>query len=282
MWELFRDIADVAENVHESILRSQLELPEDIALLDRSEQPAETVTEYKVPQNENLAVNTVNLELAAEKKLPAYQYSDAFMGENGLYHPARIIGIYKDSLKNWDCRETVEALNEWQMQEQRHSCSQQCTKMVINELLGKKLSEAQIRDIAVKNGWYEDEGGALPDNIAKQAELFGLGRESHYQITTDALMELENSRKVIVALDSDVLAYPDCRDYAIPNHTVELLDFDMSDPKRPMVILNDPGDPEGRGVAYPLTIFEKAATYQDVETGKRIIFNATSIFRTEV
>jgi hypothetical protein len=45
------------------------------------------------------------------------------------------------------------------------------------------------------------------------------------------------------------------------NHAVQVIGIDRSDPGRPMVVLNDPGHPDGRGMLVPLDEF--AGAWQD-------------------
>ena len=76
---------------------------------------------------------------------------------------------------------------------------------------------------------------------------------------------LNNGGKVIVSIDANEIWYGHDNNIFSPassaNHAVEVIGVDRSDPEHPMVILNDSGNPNGRGEMIPLDIFE--ATWGD-------------------
>lgn len=62
---------------------------------------------------------------------------------------------------------------------------------------------------------------------------------------------LESGGKVIVSIDADEIWFGESDDLFTPgdgpNHAVEVIGIDYSNPDEPMVILNDSGNPNGCG-----------------------------------
>lgn len=83
---------------------------------------------------------------------------------------------------------------------------------------------------------------------------------------TDLTNELAQGHKVIVGVFADALWHQDPVQTGIreflgldgANHAIVLTGLDMSDPAHPQVVVNDPGDPQGAGKAYPLNQFMEA------------------------
>ena len=63
--------------------------------------------------------------------------------------------------------------------------------------------------------------------------------------------------KVLANVDSTLLQYPGAFKRCQPDHCVQVLRVDDTAEGK-MVILNDPGHADGKGVVYPLEVFERA------------------------
>ena len=114
--------------------------------------------------------------------------------------------------------------------------------------------------------------------VGNLLELHGINVEQRYGSSVNELMhQLDEGHKVIVAVDAHEIwhdgayGYSDhtpLSDYgAIPgltaNHAVEVIGVDTSDPDNPMVILNDPGTPDGQGLMVSVSEFESAWSASD-------------------
>ena len=82
----------------------------------------------------------------------------------------------------------------------------------------------------------------------------------HGATSSDLVEELSRGHKVIVGLDGGELYNQDWfgEDLINPygaDHAVMVTGIDMRNPDQPMVVLNDPGIPEGAGVSVPLEQF---------------------------
>lgn len=265
-------------------IREELELPESVELLERPEEQQEAV---KIKTETTQIVEGLEMEETSRetKELPEespYLYSEAYIDENGKYHPEQITGVYKDALEDPNCREIAENLGEWQQQEKRLSCAVQCQRMIINDLTGSELTEAELREQGKEQDLYQDERGTYTEDVGKLAESYGLEREQFEDLSISELIEMkQQGTDVILAVDAMLLEHPELEKISSPNHAVEVIGFDLSDAENPKVILNDPGRSDGRGAAYPMEIFEKAACEVNEQTGEKTLHSVTAIHKKE-
>ena len=157
--------------------------------------------------------------------------------------------------------------------------------MIGNEGPGKDYTEAELRQVAEQFNWYKDQIGTYYTDIGKVAQLFyGMEYEQHEGLQLDELAELkQQGAELIVAVDHALLARPYLPKIATPDHVVELIGFDESDPEHPKVIINDPGRPDGQGAAYPVEMFKRASyvTNRDTGiTGKQLEHNLDEVYIT--
>lgn len=203
------------------------------------------------------------LERPNETVEGAFEYSEPYIDENGFYVPRQINGVYEDALTSVEVNEIVEALNVWHMQEANCSCAVVCSEMELNRQTNAGITEAELCKEGESQGWYDPESGTAPDNIDKYAKAHGLDTEIHYDnLSMDDIRHLNNSGTgVIVAIDNILLARPELSNVKSCdiNHVVEIVGFDYSNPKNPLIIINDPGTPYGQGATYELDIFAQAA-----------------------
>lgn len=261
-YEIFQDFE---RTVQES---GSPEISHNLEIVERSQ---ETET--------NLSTNEVQESLGESP----YLYSEAYIDSNGKYHPQKIIGIYREAMENPESQELVKDLSCWQQQERPLSCAVQCQRMVIKSLTGLEVSEAQLREFGKERNLYQDMRGTYTEDVGKIAEQgYGLKREQYENMTVSELAEMkEQGAKLIVAVDSTLLEHPGLPKISTPNHAVEVIGFDNSDAENPKVILNDPGRADGKGAAYSLEFFEKAACGSDWKSGERTLHSVTAIYHKE-
>jgi len=143
---------------------------------------------------------------------------------------------------------------------------------MLESLTGQDFDEEELRQEAIDNGWYTPGAGTPLGQMGAILEAHGIPVEREYGGTVDSIEStLEHGGKVMVAIDADETwnaGKDDANDDllgdvgGIPgqdaNHAVEVIGVDRSDPDHPMVILNDPGHPDGRGMMVPLDEFQDA------------------------
>jgi Peptidase_C39 like family len=180
--------------------------------------------------------------------------------------------------------EPEEDMEHWHMQEHDDTCAVVSQEYILEELTGEEFSEEELRQEAIDKGYYIPGGGTPCDDVGKLLEDHGIEVERTEGNTLEDLREkLEQGEKVIVGVDSDEIWYPnqsgeeDLNEHGnIPgqdaNHAVQVIGIDYSDPDNPVVILNDPGSPDGQGRRIPADEFmdawEDSDCYMVATTGE--------------
>lgn len=153
-----------------------------------------------------------------------------------------------------------EDMQNWEFQGESGPCALFAQMFAVEELTGQDFDMDDFMQIAAQNGWYD--GGTPIPYIGKMLEYYGLDTEVHESGSMDDIKDcLENGGKVVVAVDGDEIWYgDDSATYAPndPNHAIEVIGIDYTDPDNPMVILNDSGTPDGQGLMVPVDQFEAA------------------------
>ena len=274
---------EMLENEKEVQLREELELPDQVELLEReaSTEISSQIRQTTSEMTDGLEVDERSRESVESPEVPSYEYSEAYVDKNGMYHPSQIQGVYKDALEENDCREVASELGNWGMQEKQLSCAVRAQMMIGNENPDIQYTEGELREIAERNKWYSDDIGTYISNIGKVAELcYDMEREQYKYLEMDALEDLKTQgAELIVTVDHALLAYPDLPKPTTPDHVVEVIGFDHSRKGEPMVIINDPGRSDGRGAAYSYEMFQRAAYVTDKETGQTGIRSVTALYQ---
>ena len=150
--------------------------------------------------------------------------------------------------------------HDWVQQTTPFTCDVVSQEMILHEF-GVDVSEAQLTYDAASHGWLTD-AGTSPQDMARLLDLYGVDTHINYSERIDDLAaELAQGHKVIVAVDSgDLWNSPDSSWFNphVADHAIVITGLDMSNPDRPMVVVNDPGDPIGAGKEYPLGQFLEA------------------------
>lgn len=170
-------------------------------------------------------------------------------------------GVYIDDLEQFDpekadmskvCGDPASAMEEWEFQGETGRCAIYSQKFVIEELTGQEIDIEELADLAEENGWFSEESGTPLLNMNKILDYYGIQNEMSFHNDIDDIREcLESGGKVIVSIDADEIWFGESDDLFTPgdgpNHAVEVIGIDYSNPDEPMVILNDSGNPNGCG-----------------------------------
>lgn len=148
----------------------------------------------------------------------------------------------------------------WEYQGDTGRCALYSQKFVIEELTHQEIDIETLADIAQANGWFDESSGTPLLNMDKILDYFGIENEmSFHNDFSDLQRELEAGKKIIVSIDADEIWYGETNDLFTPgdgpNHAVEVIGIDYTDPAQPMVILNDSGNPNGCGATVPADVF---------------------------
>ena len=173
-------------------------------------------------------------------------------------------------------------LADWQYQGLPDNCAVAAQTSIINQFLPHHdLSLDQADYIAAANGWYHPGGGGTaPDDVGKLFEVFDIPyhRVDHASLP-QLVNELQAGHRVIVGVHSAELWNQgplaelwnwfleacglDNSTFAPADHAICVTGVNVSDPSHPMVVVNDPGDPNGAGHMYPLDRFMDAWSNSD-------------------
>ena len=174
----------------------------------------------------------------------------------------------------------------WDMQEFADNCEPTAESFIIKQFGYDNISTNDFAYISNANGWYQPGGGTNPEHLGDLKDLFGIDNHTVSNATIqDLASEIANGHGVIVGVRADqlwdqgplqdlwnwladIFGFDNPVD-APADHAVCVTGIDMSDPDNPMVILNDPGHPNGQGAAYPLDRFMDAWENSD------FVMNAT-------
>ena len=167
--------------------------------------------------------------------------------------PSHTVGTPTDDAKDW-VHQTTD-----------FTCAVVSQEMILHEF-GIDVSEASLVHEADGHGILSDHG-TNPEDLGKLLDLHGIPNHMNpHGSVADLTNELAQGHKVIVGVFADALWQQDPVPTGIreflgldgANHAIVLTGLDMSNPDHPKVIVNDPGDPQGAGKAYPLNQFMEA------------------------
>jgi len=157
-----------------------------------------------------------------------------------------------------------DALDLWEYQENTNRCAIYSQKFVIEEYTGQEVDIEELCDVAEENGWFTEEGGTPIMYMDKLLDYYNVPNEaSSGNDIQDIADSLAEGKRVIVAVDADEYwAGQNDTDVYEPgdgvDHAIEVIGIDNSDPDNPMVIVNDSGDPDGKGIMIPMDTFVDA------------------------
>ncbi len=145
------------------------------------------------------------------------------------------------------------ALDSWHTQS-GNTCAVVSQEGILESILGQKFDEDELRELAEDNGWYNN--GTSAENVGQLLEYYGIHTEHSFGNSIDDLRDsLEDGNQIIVMVDADELWSGENEEMFGPgmdmDHAVRVIGIDESDPENPMVIINDSGVANGRGVVIP-------------------------------
>jgi hypothetical protein len=158
-------------------------------------------------------------------------------------------------------------IDNWHEQTYPDTCAVVSQEFILDELTGQDVTEDQLRQLAIDNGWYTPGGGTPLEATGNLLEAYGIPVEKQYGCTLEDLNDkLSQGEKIIVGLDSGEIFNPATDEENLlneyvgmpgqdANHAVQVIGIDYSDPNNPMVILNDPGHGAGQGLMVPADQF---------------------------
>lgn len=155
----------------------------------------------------------------------------------------------------------ISDIENWHMQTYDDTCAIASQEFILDEMTGQDFSEDELRQEAIEMGWYTPGGGTPLDCMGNLLEAHGINVDKQYGCTLDDLSQkLASGENVIIALDADEIWNPNDIDTddilanvaGLPeqgvNHAVQVIGVDYSDRDNPVIILNDPGQPDGQGI----------------------------------
>jgi hypothetical protein len=167
-------------------------------------------------------------------------------------------------------------MEHWHQQTHDDTCAIASQEFVLDSLTGMNFSEDALRQEAIEHGWYTPGGGTPLEHVGDLLEAHGIPIEREYECTLAQLADkLDHGQKVIVGVDSAEIwspwnAHPDTPlidSFGIPgqhaDHAVEVIGIDRTDPAHPLVVLNDPGHPDGKGMMVTADDFMNAWSGSD-------------------
>lgn len=149
------------------------------------------------------------------------------------------------------------------------TCAIKSQQLILNDY-GIDVSENDLLNAAIINGWYHVGGGTMAQDVGKLLEAANIPvtRQEGANVF-NLINELAQGHKVIVGLDANELWYNDSVGGKLKNwlddfwgeqygnHALIVAGIDTSDPDNIQVIVRDPGSGED-GKPYPLEQFMDA------------------------
>lgn len=177
----------------------------------------------------------------------------------------------------------------WHQQANADTCAIVSQEFILDELgeqFGIHFTEEELRQEAYDCGWYTPGGGTSAMDVGKLLEAHGVPveRESEASLA-DIAEKLDEGEKVIAAVNAETVwqgsitdsisNYPGIPGQAA-NHAVQVIGINNDDPNNPIVILNDPGTPNGKALEVP------AAQFMDAWQASDRYLVATDIYSSAV
>jgi hypothetical protein len=150
------------------------------------------------------------------------------------------------------------------------TCAVVAQEMVLHEFgvldpsTGQPISEAQLTYDAVRNGWLD--AGTDARDMGNLLQFYGIDCHPGEGLE-NMIKELSQGHMVIAAVDADELWDPDNRllndlkdifGGEAGNHALVVKGVRIEDSGDYVVVVNDPGRPDGAGNQYPIEVFSDA------------------------
>lgn len=196
-------------------------------------------------------------QYALEQRDEAIELSEGGFDEQGRFIPGKVQEIDAEAAEyDPELQELSDELDSWIQQGEQMSCAVASQTMAVNQLTNEHYTEQELLDIAKEKRWYQE--GTYASDIGKIAEHLGMEVEQRHDVAASELtLANDPELKVLANVDSTLLQFPESFKRCQPDHCVQVLRVERT-AEGEMVILNDPGHENGRGIVYPMEIFERA------------------------
>jgi hypothetical protein len=156
----------------------------------------------------------------------------------------------------------------WHHQSYLDSCAVACAEFVLDGLKDRDFQEKDLVREAIAHGWYKPGGGTPQLHVGSILEEHGVPVRHDYGSTLqDIVTRLDAGEKVIVgiqpqamdggAADETALAEYGGMPSQFAKHSVQVIGVKEVGGDDPLVIVNDPGRPDGAGLMIPAEVFER-------------------------
>lgn len=159
----------------------------------------------------------------------------------------------------------------WHLQRNDDTCAVVSQQFILDSLTHGQMhfTEDQLQWEATVHGWYTPGGGTPLSHVGDLVAYHGFEIEKSFEATLPELAHhLNEHHKVIVGVhaediwdamhgDAPLTDYPGIPGHHA-NHAVEVIGIDDHDPGHPVVILNDPGTPDGQALHVSADVFMHA------------------------
>lgn len=180
-------------------------------------------------------------------------------------------GEYELFVPDWDPQyfdgvgDPIGLADLWFLQDGENACAVATQTMVLNAVTGLDFDEATLAEIAEAQGWFDPDTGTHPFDVGRILDHHGLQTEtSFFGDITDLVEALDRGDHVLAGVNAQEIWQP-LRDVdglpvdqASMMHSVWVTGVDQTPDGSYYVILNDPGDPDGRLMPVALEDFLNA------------------------
>ncbi len=219
--------------------------------LDDESQDENDIEDEENPENETqedesvLHLNTIDYDSNADNGM-YYEELDRFNPADA--DKPGLFGDPEESMEYWECQGNT------------NRCALYAQKFIIEEVTGQEIDIEDLVDTAEQNNWFNEQEGTPILYMDKMLDEYGIEHTTQHGGTIEDIQEcLNDGGNVIVAVDAGEYWYGENDQIFTPgegpDHAVEVIGIDNSDPENPMVILNDSGVLDGSGLQVPLDTF---------------------------
>jgi hypothetical protein len=156
----------------------------------------------------------------------------------------------------------------WHQQNYIDSCDVSCEEFILDAIGGRDYDEHDLVRESMVHGWYRPGSGTPQLHMGEILKEHGVPVRQEFGCSLHDLADrLEQGERVIVGIQPEAMegrAVDDAplAEYGgIPtqfaSHAVQLIGVKALDSDHPVLILNDPGRPDGAGLMVPADVFER-------------------------
>jgi hypothetical protein len=145
----------------------------------------------------------------------------------------------------------------WHLQGDETSCAIAAQRGILESHLGHAVSEEELRDVAVREHWYQPGAGTQGADVGRLLEHFGIPVERTYGCRLTTLFAaLQEHRSVLVGVDAEGIQVAPGSDDAgaaaahdVRPHIVQVVGMSFDDAGQISLHLNDSATPTGHDTA---------------------------------